>query len=498
MKEKAPDRFAAYAESLPADKQQQLAAFFDALAAQCRLPKKEAVAMRADFEDALLYYHEQGVPFDEALCRIDTAKLGGFYAHPPVLWFALDNAAKVYPLYMKHGSMAGFRLSVYLKKPVVPVLLQLALAFTVKRFPSFATTLKKGFFWHYLDTAKHRFCAAPENDYPCQPLKVAGSGSLTFRVVYYQNRISIEFFHVLTDGVGGMTFLKVLTAEYLRLLGVDAPDEGCLWNVNTPPSVREVENAFATVPSGENGGGFMEKAAVQLNGRVADRTPCRLLHFRLSATEIKAAAKRYDATVTEYLLGLMFLANKTATDELTGDTSIQVPVDMRRLFPTPTVRNFSMYCGIRVPLESITTLPAAVEEAKRQMAQKASKEVLQEMVTSTKKLVGSLKFIPLAIKTPVAKIVCGLLGDKTCSNVLSNLGVVKMPAAFAEHIDSMDFSLGAVEHNRAECAVVTFGDILTFSVTKMTVDPTFEETMYRLFVDEGLTVRVEGSPLYES
>lgn len=498
MKELSQNRFLTYKESLSPDKQQQLALFFDALAMQCRLPKKETVAMRTDFENALLYYDEQNIPFDEALRRIDTAKLGGFYAHPPVLWFALDNAAKVYPMYMKHGSMAGFRLSVYLKKPVVPVLLQLALAFTVKRFPSFATTLKKGVFWHYLDTAKHRFSAIPENDYPCQPLKVAGSGSLTFRVVYYQNRISIEFFHVLTDGFGGMTFLKVLTAEYLRLLGIDASEEDCLWNVNTPPAVREVENAFAAVPASENGGGFMEKAAVQLNGRVADRTPCRLLHFRLSAQEVKAAAKCHNATVTEYLLGLVLLANKTATDELTGETSIQVPVDMRKFFPTPTVRNFSMYCGIRVPLENITTLSAAVQEAKRQMAEKANKEVLQEMVTSTKRLVGSLRFIPLAIKAPVAKVVCGFLGDKTCSNVLSNLGVINMPAAFAEHIDSMDFSLSAVEHNRAECAVVTFGDVLTFSVTKMTADPTFEETMYRLFTDEGLTVRVEGSPLYEN
>ncbi len=497
MKEKAPNRFLAYAESLPQDRQQQLAAFFEALATQCRLPKKETVAMRTDFENALLYYDEQGVPFDEALRRVDTAKLGGFYAHPPVLWFALDNAAKVYPLYMKHGSMAGFRLSVYLKKPVVPVLLQVALAFTVKRFPSFATTLKKGFFWHYLDSAKHRFCAYPENDYPCQPLKVSASGSLTFKVVYFENRISIEFFHVLTDGMGGMNFLKVLTAEYLRLLGVDAPAEDCLWDVNEPPALSEVENAFATVPDSENGGGFMEKAAVQLSGRVADRTPCRLLHFRLSAQEVKAAAKRYEATVTEYLLGLMLIAHKTATDELEGETVIQVPVDMRKLFPTPTVRNFSMYCGIRVPLESITTLPAAIAEAKRQMAQKACKEVLQEMVTSTKRLVGTLKFVPLAIKSPVSKIVCGFLGDKTCSNVLSNLGVIKMPAAFAAHIDSLDFSLGGVEHNRAECAVVTFGDVLTFSVTKMTAAPTFEETMHRLFTNEGLTVRVEGSPLYE-
>ena len=38
-----------------------------------------------------------------------------------------------------------------------------------------------------------------------------------FRIRYYDKRIAIEYFHALTDGYGGMTFLLTLTAEYLRL-----------------------------------------------------------------------------------------------------------------------------------------------------------------------------------------------------------------------------------------------------------------------------------------
>ena len=70
---------------------------------------------------------------------------------------------------MRHGRMAVFRLSAYLKEPVAPALLQMALTFTIKRFPSFATTVKKGFFWHYLDTAKRRYAIEPEVEMPCKP-----------------------------------------------------------------------------------------------------------------------------------------------------------------------------------------------------------------------------------------------------------------------------------------------------------------------------------------
>ena len=38
-----------------------------------------------------------------------------------------------------------------------------------------------------------------------------------FRVTYYKCRINLEVFHVLTDGMGGLNFLKELTYQYLRL-----------------------------------------------------------------------------------------------------------------------------------------------------------------------------------------------------------------------------------------------------------------------------------------
>lgn len=37
-----------------------------------------------------------------------------------------------------------------------------------------------------------------------------------FRVTYYKNRINLEVFHVLTDGMGGINFYE-LTYQYLRL-----------------------------------------------------------------------------------------------------------------------------------------------------------------------------------------------------------------------------------------------------------------------------------------
>ena len=138
------------------------------------LPAKEKKLLLKDYDAAVSWYRQQGVPDPVIQERLSTDRLGGFYAHPAVRWYPLDPGEKLYPLGMKQGEMPIFRESVYLKEEVVPELLQMALNFTIKRFPSFATTVKSGVFWHYLDSAKRRFSAEPEKGIPCSPIQAAG------------------------------------------------------------------------------------------------------------------------------------------------------------------------------------------------------------------------------------------------------------------------------------------------------------------------------------
>ena len=64
---------------------------------------RECLKIRKDFENALLYYSSAGLSLDDALDRLSVSNLGGFYARPPVLWYKLDDAAKIFPLSMRHG-----------------------------------------------------------------------------------------------------------------------------------------------------------------------------------------------------------------------------------------------------------------------------------------------------------------------------------------------------------------------------------------------------------
>ncbi len=497
MRKKKQTAFNEYLSYLTSEDAQHVNDFFINFKQHMLLPLSEERKMRIDLENALMYYNAVGVNVETALSRLDNQNLGGFYARPPSLYYALDDAAKIYPLSMKHGFMTVFRLSAILKDEVVPELLQIALTFTIKRFPRFATSLKKGFFWHYLDANKQRYAIEEDDSVPCRPMGVGKTSAKSFRVRYYKTRISVEFFHTLTDGRGGLVFLQTLVATYLRLTGVTIADHPTLLNINDTPNLAEDANEFHR-SSSTKASGFKEKKALQMSGRINADRPYQILHFKLDSQKLKATAKSYDVTVTNYLSTLILLASKFATEATKGDISIQLPVDMRRYYSSQTLANFTMYAGIRLPLAEITTPSEIMARVKGQLADKTSYEKMSEMMFSAHKMARDVRAFPLFLKSPIAKIVYGFLGEKLFTTTFSNVGVVSAPPEFSEYVESFDFILGPHAINRATCTLVTYGAWSTLTITKNTKDPSFEEEMFRLLEKDGFTVTIEGSALYES
>lgn len=203
----------------------ELERLYFALAARIDLPRAQKRALISDFRRAAEVLVSRGLSPAEAAARLGHERLGDFYLSAPDYWYLLDDAAKIYPMSMTDGWMSVFRLSAYLDAPVEPSLLQLALDLTMPRFPFFATRIKRGVFWHYIDGVKRRFTVQPETELPCAPMNVAAGDSQSFRVLYYGRRVSVELFHILTDGTGGLAFLTALLLAFMTEAAHAASDE---------------------------------------------------------------------------------------------------------------------------------------------------------------------------------------------------------------------------------------------------------------------------------
>lgn len=135
-----------------------------------------------------------------------------------IKWDKLDNTAHLFPVIAGESMSNVYRISVTLQEEVQPDLLQKALEKVLPWFDVFNVRIRYGIFWYYFETNQKPAPEVKEEyQYPCRYISPNRNRNYLFRVNYYKNRINLEVFHVLTDGMGAITFLKELTYQYLRL-----------------------------------------------------------------------------------------------------------------------------------------------------------------------------------------------------------------------------------------------------------------------------------------
>ena len=472
-----------------------LTPYLNNVRARIDLQQKYVDQLMDDHVQALRWYADHGLTLAEAMRRLDPAQMGDFYLRERTAWYPLDTAAKVYPLSMGLKRMMMFRMSFYLKRPVELPIMQMALNYTIRRFPYFATTIKCGLFWHYIDSAMRSYVVKQETKPPCAPIRLNAITSPTFRVVWHQNRVSVEFFHVLTDGTGAAIFMKTFLREYLRLLGCEAPLGEGIFSLADEPDPCEWADDFPLADKHPSPEGFGDKTALQMRGLPSIEQPARVLHMNLSVEALRQKAKEKGVTITVLLLGCIMLALKDAAEPHGGKKKLQIqlPVNMRKFYPSKSLRNFSMYCSIRLHPVEITGLDAILPKLSAQVCENASKVNLDRTMTLSRKLVHYLRVIPLIVKRPIAYLIYGRLSDGVFTTTFSNLGAIALPDAMQPYVEKFDFVLGAPIRNRAVCSLCSYGDRAVFTIVKNTTLPVFENALYGYLYRLGLSPFVEGT-----
>ncbi|HPR59272.1 MAG TPA: hypothetical protein PK915_12980, partial [Bacteroidales bacterium] len=89
-----------------------------------------------------------------------------------------------------------------------------------KRFPYYKVQLKEGFFWFYLEHLPGHIPIDVDKNILC---KRFSKGEILLRILVRENRISVEFSHILTDGSGGFELLKTILIEYSKACKADIP-----------------------------------------------------------------------------------------------------------------------------------------------------------------------------------------------------------------------------------------------------------------------------------
>ncbi len=263
-------------------------------------------------------------------------------------WLRLDNAAKIYPAIRSAELTSVIRLSVVLKERIKAKPLSEAIKALENRFPYYKVKLKQGFFWYFLDHENVPIRVSADKGVPCLAFR---KDELMFRILVRENKISVEFSHIITDGTGTLEFLKTLLFTYFQKCGYPVTT-GVSWlRPEDPVAHEEYEDAFIR---------FFEKIkAPVISIPKAFHVPFALktkprfdvLLGIIPVKDIIRQAREHKVSLTEYLVAVYLYSLQQLYQELSKGSRkrshkkvrIEVPVNLRNMYPTKTMRNFSLY-----------------------------------------------------------------------------------------------------------------------------------------------------------
>ena len=414
-------------------------------------------------------------------------------------WMPLDNAALIFPAIRRRNWNNVFRESLTLREDVDPVLLQQAVDELMPRFPSFYLRLRRGVFWYYLEEVASPPQVQEDYAYPLTFMTKKEMGRCCLRVFYYRNRMAVEFFHVLSDGGGAVAFVKTLAARYLTLrYGVEIPPTDGVLDVAEAPDPEELEDSFQRYAA-DHAAFCPEAEAYRLPGKRELGRFMRLITGVVPGDALHDLAKAYGCTVTVLLAAVtaqcvLNMQAEQVPKKRQKPVKITIPVDLRRLFPSRTLRNFVLTVNPGVdPRLGAYTLQELCDSFTHQLAaevtpQRMAGRIAQNVEPQRNKL---LKATPIFLKTPVMRAVYDRRGERLgCINV-SNLGVQRLPAAMVPYVERMEFIIGVQYSYPNNCSLVTCQGRTVISMIRSTASADLERRFFSRLVELGVPVSIE-------
>ena len=417
------------------------------------------------------------------------------------VWYKLDLSAIVYPTLQRRDFSSVYRLSVMLKEKIDPVLLQTALDRTLPRFPTYKVAIRKGLFWRYLEPNNRPGPYVLEDiKNPCMPMPFKGNNRYLIRVYYYDRRISLEAHHRLGDGTGGMCLLQTLTAVYLGLLGHPVKPEGFVLDIDSSPDPEELEDAYMRYANAQFCPPRPAEKTYRVRGTKEPFYTLNIIDGILSVQEVMAVAKRYHASITEYLNAVLLYAllqKQNADFHIRlRPVRIAMPVNLRRFFPSKTLRNFitMVYPSIDPRLGEYQ-FEEIVEHIHHYMRYYINDKFLRGDITTNAATQRNplIRVVPLFIKDLVVRTFYTRVQDKNSSAGLTNIGALHVPPDMKPFIERFDIYMGQPFSSRTNCAIISFEDVLTINFASSIVEADVERYFFRKLVQDGIHVKIESN-----
>ena len=414
-------------------------------------------------------------------------------------WLKLDNAAKIFPGQNSKTWSNSFRVCYELKEKIDPAVLSRALEDIMPRFSCYDVRIRHGFFWFYLEKNENTPVIMPDIKNPCHRIKFKENGRFLFKVYYHGNRVAVDVYHVLTDGHGGAVFLSTLVARYLQLKGISIPCEGFVLSLQDKNSEEELEDAFVKNATSKAKYKRADKFVYHAKGTRMPYHTVNITSGIIPFDKLHELSKAKNVTVTEFLAAVMLdvlCKKQRAEKRKQKEVSIQIPIDLRRVYGSQTLRNFTICLRVKVdPNKGEYTFDELLEQVKYQLRLQKNEKELNMMITANMGIERNIlvRALPLFVKNLGVGISFAFTAEQTTSSLITNLGYIDIPEEMREHIEKVVFMPAPGKVNSARCGVSTVNNNLCITFANVYEESDVEREFFTSFVKMGLHVKIESN-----
>ena len=408
------------------------------------------------------------------------------------IWYELDAFAKTYSSIISEGRTTCFRLSALFYENIDLEILEKVVISLEKKYPFYNSELKKGIFWNYLQQKKTHFMIEEEKTYPCTDIQKDNP----LRIIYFNNKLSIEIAHFLTDGKGAALFFKDLIEEYLEkkyfLENIEKDKKDNLIDktekkkeveiekinkiINFGKKINKNEKDFENKKSEKNffektrellGNDsvlknsqkneyvdlyekYMRKVSKETTIKSAFHLPMKILEkgqYHITTGEInveslKEESKKYGTTIGKYLLSVYFKILLDRYSQAKNPIVIGVPVDLRKIFEEATYRNFFINITPTVDASlGAYSLSEIITYLDNYFALKITKKEFYKSIYKAMNPMQNIiiKSVPYLIKRMFFPFIFDYYGERGYTTGFSNLGILKVDKKYEKYLKGFRF-----------------------------------------------------------
>lgn len=417
-----------------------------------------------------------------------------------IRWDHLDNTAHLFPVIAGESMSNVYRICVTLTELVQPELLQEALDIVLPKFDGFNLRLRQGVFWYYFEeNGKPAPRVREESTFPCRFIRQNKNRSYMFRVTYYKYRINLEVFHVLTDGMGGINFLKELTYQYLRLLHPELKEK--VGDSLSSDTSLNREDSFLKNYKKSSGKGYQTKKAYLIKGEKLRPGEFGVMHGYMPIEELKDVCHGYGVSINEYLVAVYVWS--VYTECLHGMPSekpirIAVPVNLRPYFNSITTKNFfAMVSAEFHPTREVYTFKEVMEIVQNSLRSQINRENLERLfsynVSNEKILVA--RAVPLFFKNIAMKYIYTTSALANTATV-TNIGNITVAEEYQPYVEMFHAFLAMSKGQLLKGTICSYRNTLVFSFSYDLVDASVQRGFFRKVAADGIHVEIESNGVH--